>query len=466
MLQPRVTPSLPIGARGLALPAHLLRPGGIDPYAAAVSDVYQDLFGEGSYTGKGIYDVDAFEAALAGRVPEIDAAQPRPVRGHLRARRPRLRHRGGRGVSRPLRRRPPRASIAGRAATGSCCRGSAGTPPATGPRARRRSGRSAAGRCSTTCGARCRPPPAVVALLAGWTLPLPARARLDGFRPARRSRCPTLLPVLAAILPRRAGITARSHLRRARPRHRLAAAQTGCWSSPSSPHQAWLMVDAIVRTLFRLFVTPPPPARMGHGRPGAATARALDLAGLLPARWPAALARRCRWPRSSSGTHGRDALARRRAVRARLVRSRRPSRAGSACRPGRAGQRRDRRRPMRRSLRLIARRTWRFFETFVTAEEHMLPPDNFQEDPKPVVAHRTSPTNIGLYLLSAVTARDFGWIGTLDADRAASRRRFATMDAAGALPRPLLQLVRHDAISGRSSPPTSPRSTAATSPAT
>ncbi len=44
----------------------------------------------------------------------------------------------------------------------------------------------------------------------------------------------------------------------------------------------------------------------------------------------------------------------------------------------------------------------------------MLPPDNFQEDPKPVVAHRTSPTNLGLYLLSVVAARDFGWLGTLD----------------------------------------------------
>ena len=44
----------------------------------------------------------------------------------------------------------------------------------------------------------------------------------------------------------------------------------------------------------------------------------------------------------------------------------------------------------------------------------MLPPDNFQEDPRPVVAHRTSPTNMGLYLLSAVSARDFGWSGTLD----------------------------------------------------
>ena len=64
-----------------------------------------------------------------------------------------------------------------------------------------------------------------------------------------------------------------------------------------------------------------------------------------------------------------------------------------------------------RSLRLVARRTWRFFETFVTAEDHMLPPDNFQEEPTPVVAHRTSPTNLGLYLSSVVAAHDFGWLG-------------------------------------------------------
>jgi cyclic beta-1,2-glucan synthetase len=67
-----------------------------------------------------------------------------------------------------------------------------------------------------------------------------------------------------------------------------------------------------------------------------------------------------------------------------------------------------------RSLRLIARRTWRFFETFVDAEDHALPPDNFQEDPEPAEAHRTSPTNLGLYLLSTMVAHDFGWIGILD----------------------------------------------------
>ncbi len=62
-------------------------------------------------------------------------------------------------------------------------------------------------------------------------------------------------------------------------------------------------------------------------------------------------------------------------------------------------------------LRLIARRTWRYFETFVTATENFLPPDNFQEVPKPAIATRTSPTNIGLYLLSTVAAYDMGWIG-------------------------------------------------------
>ena len=50
----------------------------------------------------------------------------------------------------------------------------------------------------------------------------------------------------------------------------------------------------------------------------------------------------------------------------------------------------------------------------MTAADNMLPPDNFQEDPRPVLAHRTSPTNLGLYLLSIVTARDLGWVGTLD----------------------------------------------------
>lgn len=66
------------------------------------------------------------------------------------------------------------------------------------------------------------------------------------------------------------------------------------------------------------------------------------------------------------------------------------------------------------TLRIIARRTWLFFETFVTKEDNWLVPDNFQEDPKPLIAHRTSPTNMGVLLLSTASAYDFGYIGVLD----------------------------------------------------
>ncbi len=65
-------------------------------------------------------------------------------------------------------------------------------------------------------------------------------------------------------------------------------------------------------------------------------------------------------------------------------------------------------------LRIVARRTWRYFETYVGEREHWLPPDNFQQDPFPVIAHRTSPTNIGLLFLSTLAARDFGYTGTLE----------------------------------------------------
>ena len=85
VLQPRVEISLPSASRSWfarVMSGHV----GWDPYTTAASDVYQDLFHEGSYVGKGIYDPRAFHAALAGRVRRQHAAQPRPVRGLLRAR--------------------------------------------------------------------------------------------------------------------------------------------------------------------------------------------------------------------------------------------------------------------------------------------------------------------------------------------------------------------------------------------
>ena len=67
-----------------------------------------------------------------------------------------------------------------------------------------------------------------------------------------------------------------------------------------------------------------------------------------------------------------------------------------------------------RKLRLLARSTWLYFERFVGPEDRWLPPDHFQESPRGIVAHRTSPTNIGLTLLSTLSAHDLGYIGPLE----------------------------------------------------
>lgn len=64
-----------------------------------------------------------------------------------------------------------------------------------------------------------------------------------------------------------------------------------------------------------------------------------------------------------------------------------------------------------KQLRLLARATWLYFEHFVGPEDHWLPPDHFQEEPRGIVAHRTSPTNIGLFLLSTLSVYDLGYIG-------------------------------------------------------
>jgi cyclic beta-1,2-glucan synthetase len=65
----------------------------------------------------------------------------------------------------------------------------------------------------------------------------------------------------------------------------------------------------------------------------------------------------------------------------------------------------------RKKLRLLARRTWRFFDAFVGPNDQWLPVDNYQEEPREQTAHRTSPTNIGLMLVSTLSAYDFGYIG-------------------------------------------------------
>ena len=94
------------------------------------------------------------------------------------------------------------------------------------------------------------------------------------------------------------------------------------------------------------------------------------------------------------------------------------------------------------ALRSLARRTWLFFEDFVGPDDHWLPPDHFQETPHGSVAPYTSPTNIGLLLLSTLAAYDLGYIGiaALVVPPAFDLRE---PGAPGALPGALPELVRH-----------------------
>ena len=406
VLQPRITPSLPVGSEGSLFQRVFSNISGIDPYASAVSDVYQDLFGEGSYAGKGIYEIDSFEAALADRVPDstllshdlfegvfaraglasdVEVVEEFPARYDVAALR---HHRWARGDWQLL---PWILSC--------------------GPAPRVGRGMPAIGRWKMLDNLRrtLSAPASVLALLIGWgTLPLHEALGWTVFLVATIV-LPALLPIFDALVPHRAGITARSHLRALRGDLQLALIESALRVTFLA-HQAWLMGDAVARTLIRLIVT------RRHLLEWVTAAQAtlgtrLDLFGIYRRMGGAIVIGILAGVAAWSGGHGTWVWAM--PFGALWIAS--PAIARWASRAPFVAGRLSVSQADAGLLRLTARRTWRFFETFVTAADHMLPPDNFQEDPAPVIAHRTSPTNIGLYLLSVVSARDFGWLGTTEA---------------------------------------------------
>ena len=424
VLQPRVSPSMPIGHEGSFYQRVFSSASGLDPYAFAVSDVYQDLFGEGSYSGKGIYDVDFFEAALEARIPadallshdlfegtfaraglvsDIEVVEEFPSRYDVAAAR---QHRWARGDWQLL------PWIFGRRRTSKGAPGKSAIP--------------AIGRWKMIDNLRrsLSAPATLSALVAGWTLPSAAAGLWTGFILATIAT-PSLLPFVIGIVPRGIGISRWSHVRAIALDLQAALVQTALVVALLA-HQAWLMSDAIVRTLFRLFLShrmllewiTAAQAKVGPrldligfyrqmaGGIAIAIAAALLVAWRQPTSWPLAAPFVVLWLWS-------------------------PFLARWISLPPVASIGRTLSDPDRQTLRLIARRTWRFFETFVTPADHMLPPDNFQEDPVPALAHRTSPTNLGLYLLSVTAARDFGWIGTIET----TERLEATLDSMNLLER-------------------------------
>ncbi|HEX3673385.1 MAG TPA: protein ndvB, partial [Rhizomicrobium sp.] len=407
ILQPRVTPSLPIGSEGSLFQRVFSGPNGLDPYALAVSDVYQDLYEEGSYCGKGIYDVDIFESAIEGEIPEntvlshdllegifaraglasdIEVVEEFPSRYSVSAAR---QHRWVRGDWQLL---PWIFRFGHKAPDGS-----------------RKAVIPLMGRWKLLDNLRrsLSAPAALLAIIAGSLLPLTAAAMWTAFV-LLTIALPPFLPVIAGILPRRRGVSLRNHLRALGSDFAQGFLQSA-FLIIFLAHQAWLMVDAVGRTLFRLFIRRRRllewvtaaqtnddsqfDSRSLVTQIAASIAFAAALGAILyysgqriwvieaplVALWVLSPLV-ARWASLPPPVEGHMAITVANAL----------------------------------SLRLIGRRTWRFFERFVTADDNMLPPDNFQEDPRPVIAHRTSPTNIGLYLLSIVAARDFGWIGTLD----------------------------------------------------
>jgi cyclic beta-1,2-glucan synthetase len=413
ILQPRVGVSLPSAHRSQFAAVHSGHPG-VDPYTTAVSDVYQDLFGEGSFTGKGIYDVDAFERATHGRFPENTLLSHDLIEGNY-ARAglasdivvyddyppryltyTRRKHRWIRGDWQLLRWLTPRV------------------PGPDGPEPNRLSLLSRWKILDNL--RRSLVEPAQLALLvAGWTvLPGgPLRWTLLGLGAIAASHVVALL--LALLRPPmdkswRAYYAAAGH-------DAGTSMQQVALAVTFLPHQAWVSVDAILRTLWRLWVTR---RQLLEWQTASQTER-LVAGGPGPAwrtMWPAvALPYGLLAVAAGSVIAAGGAIAVAELVGAAtpllLLWTISPSVAHAISAPA---VRRERRLPAasRTAAMRYALLHWRYFDRFVSAETHWLAPDNFQEDPAPVVAMRTSPTNIGLQLLATVSACDLGFITAED----------------------------------------------------
>jgi hypothetical protein len=402
ILQPRVGVSLPSAGRSWFVKL-FAGDVGIDPYTRAVSDVYQDLFQEGSFIGKGIYDVDAFQQAVAGRFPEnavlshdlIEACHARsalvsdvelyeeyPSRYNTDINR---RHRWIRGdwqVAQWL------------------------LPRVPGPDARRianpLSGLSQWKIFDNL--RRSLVPTALLLVLLGTWLLLPALGAIGPLLVLAIITLPAWLSALVELFRKPRDVSLALHWRGLLGSFGRQLGQA-MLTFVFLPYDAYITLDAIGRTLVRLLVTrkrllewqtSSDSERTAHSSPAefygtmwiapfVALAVGTFLVLMQPAQLPLAAPILVLWLASPW-------------IAWRISQPIEPP-AVPDLTPGQLVL-----------LRRTARKSWRFFEDFVTAEEHWLPPDNFQEDPVSVVASRTSPTNMGLALLANLAACDFGYV--------------------------------------------------------
>ena len=418
VLQPRLA-TAPSAANATRFSRIFAGEAGLDLYTRAVSDVYHDLFGEAVFTGKGIYDVHAFTRTLEGRVPvnrllshdlfegahgrvgllsDVVLYEDYPPNVLLQARRL---HRWVRGDWQLLPWLPPRV-------------------PARGGR-RIASGLSLLDRWKIVDNLRRSLfLPSVAALfVAAWLGldALPAAIATLGITGLLGA--PMVLGTLAEVRRGLAGSAWRPALESAAHGARLEASR---WALTLVflAYQSVVLLDAAARTVYRLTVsrrrllewtTAAHAARDVGERPSPAAAwRRLAAAPALAVAVAAALALRA--PSSLPA-----------AAPVLLLWLLSPPAALWTSRPA-ARRREDLDGRESRLLRLIARRTWHFFEELVGPADHWLPPDHLQEEPAIGPARRTSPTNVAMLLLSSLAAYDLGYIGL----RELTARVRATLD--------------------------------------
>lgn len=396
ILQPRITPTLPATIDSTIFQRLSSGPGGIDPYAAAISDVYQDLFGEGSFTGKGIYKVDVFEQSLRGRTPEnrllshdlfegnfarcglisdVELFEDFPSNFEVAVAR---NHRWTRGdwqlLPWILGREGAAISIIGRWKMLDNLRRSLLTPMTFFL--------FVTLFCISGINTFSWLVLVFTSQLLGHILPF-----LSGVI-AYQKKIPFMVQARSLFEELTQGIS----------RFLL--------NIIFLPYHSWVSLDAIARTLFRLCISKRKLLEWttsAASKSSASTALESFTKRMMKAEvavvmlgifviWRGQADWAVFWPLMGLWLISPVA-----AWKISLP----PSIEMIV--------------PLVEEdiffLRNSGRKIWHFFSTFVTADENFLPPDNYQEDPTPVIAHRSSPTNFGLYLLSTVTARDFGWIG-------------------------------------------------------
>ncbi len=397
ILQPRVV--TPLTRFDEDSPFHAMFAGqsGIDPYSSPSADLYQDLFGLGTFTGKGLMHVDAVHAALDARLPESAILSHDLLEGSIA----RCAYVGDVVL---IEDHPHHAGVAA-ARLHRWTRGDWQLLPLM-LRARR-FGIDALGLWRMADNLRRSLLVPACLLLVAWAiftnaLPLgvAVAVTLAAFAAG------PLMGALAGLVPTRRGISL-PHFFDVGVREVFRSLAASAWQFTQLALQGGLLLDAVARAVWRMAISrrkllewttaAQAQAAAGYDLSGFVRKHALACIVCLVL---AALALGSAYPLAGAAIF--------------LLWAWGPVASWWASKPQIRREVSELDAGDKTYLKEIARQTWQLFERCVGPEDNHLPPDNLQMEPEPTVAHRTSPTNIGLYLLSALCARTFGWIAPAD----------------------------------------------------